>query len=175
VHFYNPYEGHTPIATNIYIDGDKQSTLDNPNEYRGQIFQPRANFTVSRVRLKIQRVGGKVGQDLIVEIREIDSTFNPTGPVLSYGVKCFTEIFFDIEAAWYPIHMTKGQIWKHKQYAIIVRLDVADAENKLLWPINNNGYPNGYAIWTNNGPDETGAWMYNENDDRMFEIWGKKI
>lgn len=177
IHFYDIYEGHKPIATNIYDDNYQQSTLDHADDHRAQIFQPSANYSVSRVRLKLQRVGYLLAQDIIVEIREVDDGDNPTGPVLSYGIKRFNELVHldTITVGWYPIKMNGGTILSGHRYAIIVHLDFADSENKLIWKTNDKGYPYGYAIWTNNGYRETGNWEKNYVSDRLFEIWGKPL
>lgn len=175
IHFYDPYTGHKPIATNIFDDSYSASTLDNTDDHRAQIFTAYANFTVSRVRLPLIRVGYLVAQDLVVEVREVGGGDNPIGPVISYGVKPFSDIFLDTVAAWYPIKMSRGEIISGKQYAIILHLDFADSENKVLWNSNYKGYPGGFAIWTNNGYQETGEWQKNSNVDRLFEIWGKEL
>ena len=175
IHYYNLYEGHEAIATNIYDDKRAQSTLDHTDDHRAQIFLPKANYSVSRVRLKLQRIGYLTAQDLIVEIREVDGGDNPIGPVVSYGVKPFSEIFLDTVAAWYPIKMSPGTIQSGQEYAIILHLDFADSENKVIWNINYKGYSGGYAIWTNNGYRENGYWQKNYELDRLFEIWGNKL
>jgi hypothetical protein len=172
--------GHQPIQTNIYDDRHQVSYLDNPNDWRGQIFTAPNNYKLTRVRLKIGRIGYDRNQEVIVEIMEVDGGDNPIGEVLSRGYKKMTEVYtmsddINEEGAWYTITMRPTEIYMHQQYAVIVRLNQADSENKLYWRTNEKGLNGGYAIWTNNGPNETGYWEKNYNVDRLFEIWGHKI
>jgi len=84
-YYRDPNYGHQPIRTNIMDDHYQQSTLDNPNDYRAQIFTSLSNFDLTRVRLKLFRHGYLYSQNVVVEIREVDGGDNPIGPVLSRG------------------------------------------------------------------------------------------
>ena len=179
-YYRDPNDGHQPIQTNIYDDRHQVSYLDHPNDWRAQIFTAPNNYMLTRIRLKIGRIGYDRNQEVIVELREVDGGDNPVGEVLSRGYKKMTEVYtmsdsIDEEGAWYTITMRPTEIYMHQQYAIIVRLNQADSENKLYWRTNEAGLNGGYAIWTNNGPDEIGNWEKNYTVDRLFEIWGHKI
>ncbi len=179
-YYRDPNEGHRPIQTNINDDRHQVSYLDHPDDYRGQIFTSPANYDLTRIRLKIGKIGYDRNQEVIVELREVDGGDNPIGNVLSRGYKSMTEVYtmsedIDEEGAWYTIPMRKTTIYMHQQYAIIVRLNQADSENKLYWRTNEAGLNGGYAIWTNNGANETGFWEKNYTVDRLFEIWGMPV
>lgn len=173
--YYRDPVGHQPIQTNIMDDSFSVSHLDSPDDWRAQIFRAEGNFFLDQVRLKLYRTGYDPYQDVIVEIMEIGGDQNPVGKALSQGRKRSRELHTDPEGAWYTIPMRKMTIYHGQVYAIVTRLSRADSEAKIEWRSNNSGYSQGFAIWTNNGANETGLWNRNWYVDRLFEIWGKKI
>lgn len=173
--YYRDEKGHQPIATNIFDDTFSVSHLDHPDDWRAQIFVAEGNFHLTQIRLKLYRTGYDPYQDVIVEIMEIGGDQNPVGSALSQGKKRSRELYTDPDGAWYTIPMRKTTLYHGQSYAIVTRLSRADAEAKVEWRINEGGYSQGFAIWTNNGANETGLWQRNWNVDRMFEIWGKPI
>jgi len=174
-YYRDPNEGHRPIQTNIYDDQFQVSHLDHPDDWRAQIFRANGNFFLTQIRLKLYRTGYDRYQDIIVELYEIGGDQNPVGPALSQGRKPSRELYSDEEGAWYTIPMRKTTIYHQQSYAIVVRLSRADADAKIEWRTNEGGYSQGFAIWTNNGAEETGLWQRNWDVDRLFEIWGKPI
>lgn len=173
--YYKNEKDERPIQTNIIDDGYKVSTLDDPNDWRGQIFTAPGNFKLSKVRLKLSKTGYLNYQNVIVELMEVDGGLNPVGDVLSRGMKGTRELFSDPAGAWYSIPMRPTTIYQGQEYAIIVRLDTADPEHTIQWRINETGLSGGFAIWTNDGPNETGNWLKDYSSDRLFEIWGEVI
>lgn len=173
--YYRDPNGHQPIQTNIIAEEYKTSTLDHPDDWRAQIFQSPSNYKLSQVRLKLYKRGYDDSQVVMVDLYEVDASMNPIGQPLSRGKKPTRELFSDTEGAWYTIPMRPTTIYYQARYAIVVHLNRADEEHTVHWKINNDKYPSGYAIWTNNGPNETGPWQLDYTSDRNFEIWGKKI
>lgn len=173
--YYRDVRSEQPIQANIYDDGYRRSTLDTPDKHRAQIFTAPTNSILTKARIKMYRIGYMPGQNVVVELREVDSTMNPAGPILSKGTKKFSEVFTDVEGGWYTIPMRPTTIYQGQKYAIIVHLDIATTENKLVWRTNQEGLFGGHSIWTDNGYSETGTWQFNPTADRLFEIWGRKL
>lgn len=152
-----------------YITGDDGDYDGYGSSWLAQTFTPQAVHMISKVKLKLFRVGDP--GTVIVSIKAT-SAGKPTGADLCTGNFEGTDITLSTDGEWYEITLGDGYtVTKNTQYAIVVRAPDGDASNKVSWraKVGDSTYPGGtYCSSSDSGID----WGVISGSDCMFEEWG---
>jgi len=147
-------------------DGDRDVYGAN---WRAQTFTPEITHLISKVKLKLFRVGSP---GLITVVIKATSYGKPTGGNLCSGTLSGDDITDDTGGEWLEISLGDGhQLTKGTQYALIIKALDGDDENYLS--IRADVAESTYEGGTDCGTTDSGAtWDTYSGTDLMFEEWG---
>ncbi|GAH29161.1 unnamed protein product, partial [marine sediment metagenome] len=132
-------------------DGDRDIYDVN---WGGQTFTPSLEHIISKVKLKLFRVGDP--GTITVSIK-LTSANKPTGANLCIGTIEGLTLTLDSNGEYYEITLGDGfQLEKDTKYAIVVRAPDGDASNKVSWraDVVDSIYPGGtYCSSSDSGID----------------------
>lgn len=152
-----------------YITGDDGDYDGYTTNWLAQTFTPEAIHIISKVKLKLFRVGDP--GTIIVSIKAT-SGGKPTGADLCAGTIEGTDITLDTNGEWYEITLGDGYTFgKNIQYTTVVRAPDGDASNKVSWRADKSSptYTGGtYCSSSDSGVD----WGTISGSDCLFEEWG---
>ena len=153
----------------FYSSGDDGNRDVYGANWRGQTFTPEITHIVSKVKLKLFRVGTP---GLITVVIKATSYEKPTGGDLCKGTLSGDDITDDTGGEWLEISLGDGQqLVKGTQYAIIIKALNGDAGNYVS--IRADVAESTYAGGTDCGTTDSGAdWDTYSATDLMFEEWG---
>ena len=147
-------------------DGDYDGYTAN---WLAQTFTPQATHMISKVKLKLFRVGDP--GTITVSIKATTSG-KPSGADLCKGTIEGLDLTLDTNGEWYEITLGDGYtVSKGAQYAIVVRAPSGDSSNKVSWRADKTSptYTGGtYCSSSDSGVD----WGIISGADCMFEEWG---
>mgnify|MGYP005635588001 CR=1 FL=1 len=147
-------------------DGDVDAYGVN---WLAQTFTPEAVHMISKVKLKLFRVGDP--GTVKVSIKNTTAG-KPSGADLCSGTIEGINITEDTNGEWYEITLGSGYTFeKNKMYAIVVRAPDGDASNKVSWRRDTGDatYPGGTLCTSS---DSGVDWGIISGSDCMFEEWG---
>lgn len=152
-----------------YITGDDGDYDAYTANWIAQTFTPTLIHMVSKVKLKLFRVGSP--GTITVSIKAT-SGGEPVGADLCVGTIEGTGITEDSNGAWYEITLGDGYVFeKDVMYAIVVRAPSGDASNKVSWRADTSSptYTGGTVCTSS---DSGVDWGTVSGADMMFEEWG---
>ena len=147
-----------------YNTGDTTGGMVNPTAWRAQTFTPRADHTITSVKLKMYRFPD--AETLYVEIRATDANGKPTGGVLSSGSIDASTFTTNSAGAWYEISLSAYTLLAGTKYAIVLHTSAGT----IGWRLGSNGYPRGTLVLSS---DSGETWTVFGAYDQMFEEWGE--
>ena len=153
-----------------YYDQGQDGDYDGyANNWLAQTFTPQEVHMISKVKLKLFRVGDP--GTIQVSIRATSSG-EPTGGNLCSGTIEGDVITEDSNGEWYEITLGSGYTFeKDVMYAIVVRAVSGDASNKISWCANlADATYSGGTVCTSS--DSGVDWGIISGADFMFEEWG---
>ena len=149
-----------------YNTGDMMSTVGIwQHEQQAQTFIAESNHSVSKVRLKLYRIGSP--GTITVSIRATTGG-KPVGGDLTSGTTNGNTLPADFVGAWREINLTPYSLNSGIKYAIVVRALSASSGNYVYWRL---VYTGGYANGTNEHSWDYGSTWQTTTSDCMFEVY----
>lgn len=158
---------HAQTLVDYYNSGDNNQGDFQGSEWLAQTFEASETFDISRVKVKMYRVGSP--GTLTVSIRATSAGL-PTGSDLVSGSFNANTMVTSSPGDWYEITFGTAQtLTVGNTYAIVVRATGGDINNLIYWRTDTTaGYANGQRA----GSTDSGAsWSAVSGQDLMFETY----
>ncbi len=147
------------------LTGANQDMADG-DKWRAQTFTPQVGHTLTKVVLKLYRIGSP--GTITVSIEET-SGGEPTGVQIAVGTTNGDTLTVSSSGEWRAIDLGVA-LTQNVMYAILVKALAGDASNQCgIVTDNSNPYAGGTRLYTQNAGS---SWTDVPTHDLAFEEWG---